>query len=363
MSDDDSPSASTVKNWQVANLLLDTGNPRLPDEYRDASQAELLVYIEKQYDLEELGWSMVVHGYFSEEPLLVVPVSTDTEKRIVVEGNRRLATLKLLTDKQSRTLIGKSIWTELAQLAVEEGKDLTRAPVREYETRVQLLEYLGFRHVSGLMQWEAEAKARFVYQLVTDYGYGFDHIARTIGSRPDAIRRQYIAWAAVVQARRAGVDVSPAVRRFGVLYRAFQSPGTREFLHLKGWTDGTPELREPLGEGGPERFNELQGFVFGTKRVIKESRRLDDLGKVLSEPVALEVLRQERDVDVALRELPEDRTAVLATMRTAYRSLTAVNGQIFQFTGDRDLLAEAERLNRVIDLILHSLRQDDVTSA
>jgi len=363
VSDNESLNSSTINDWQVANLLLDAGNPRLPDEYRSANQAELLVYIEKNYDLEELGWSMVVHGYFSEEPLLVITAGTGTNERIVVEGNRRLATLRLLCDEQSRTLIGKSIWTELAQLAVEEGKDLTHAPIREYETRAQLLEYLGFRHVSGLMQWEAEAKARFVYQLVTEYGYGFEQIARTIGSRPDAIRRQYIAWAAVIQARQAGVDVSPAVRRFGVLYRAFQSPGTREFLHLKGWTDGTPEMREPLSEGGPERFDELQGFVFGTKRVIKESRRLDDLGKVLSEPVALEVLRQERDVDVALRELPEDRMAVLATMRTAYRSLTAVNGQIFEFTGDRDLIAEAERLDRVVNLILHSLRQDGAASA
>lgn len=235
-------------------------------------------------------------------------------------------------------------------------------PVRQYQNRGQLLEYLGFRHVSGLMQWEAEAKARFVYRLVTDYGYSFEQVARTIGGRQDAIRRQFIAWSAVVQARNAGVEVSPAVRRFGVLYRAFQSPGTRDFLELEGWTDATPDLREPLGPEGPERFNEFMGFVFGPDRVIKESRRLDDLGKVLSEPVALEILRQERDVDVALRELPEDRTAVLATMRTAYRALTTVNGQVFEFSGDRDLITEAERLERVIGLILQTLRQTVVAS-
>lgn len=358
MSDRESRTAVAVADREVANLLLDAENPRLPDEYRGATQAELLAYIEKHYDLEELGWSMVVHGYYVEEPLLAIPVDNRPENYIVVEGNRRLATLKLLTDPESRALIGKNIWGELAQLAQEEGNDLARVPVREYGTRVQLLEYLGFRHVSGLMQWEAEAKARFVFQLVTDYNYSFEHIARTIGSRPDAIRRQYIAWATLIQARQAGIDVAPAVRRFGVYYRALQSPGTRAFLHLTGWIDGTPDLREPLGEGGTDRFDEFQGFIFGTKRVIKESRRLDDLGKVLSEPVALEVLRQERDVDVALRELPEDRTAVLATMRTAYRSLTTVNGAVFQFSGDRDLLAEAERLNRVIDLIVKSLRQE-----
>lgn len=345
-------------NWKVSDLLLDAENPRLPDDYRSASQPELIAYMEKQYDLEELGWSMVMHGYFGEEPLLVIPVADRPEKRIVVEGNRRLATLKLLTDRDTRQLVGKTIWYELADLAVEESKDLRSVPVREYPSRVELLEYLGFRHVSGLMQWEAEAKARFVYRLVTEYGYNFEQVARTIGGRPDAIRRQYVAWSAVVQARNAGVDVTPGVRRFGVLYRSFQSPGTREFLHLQGWTDATPELREPLAEDGPQRFDELQGFVFGPDRVIKESRRLDDLAKVLAEPVALEVLRQERDVDVALRELPNDRTAVLASMRTAYRALTAVNGQVYEFAGDRDLIAEAQRILRVVDLILRTLGQE-----
>lgn len=354
---------SPIIKWPVEDLLLDSENPRLPDDYRTASQFELLIYMEKQYDLEELGWSMVEHGYFDEEPLLVILPDIDPKKRTVVEGNRRLATLKLLTDEQSRQAIGKRLWTDLAELAVEERKDLSRVPIRQYRDRAELLEYLGFRHVSGLMQWESEAKARYVYRLVTEYGYTFEHIARTIGGRQDAIRRQFIAWSTVVQARNAGVDVSPAVRRFGVLYRSFQSPGTRQFLDLKGWTDATHDTREPLGPEGPERFNELIGMIFGPKRVIKESRRLDDLGKVLAEPVALEVLRQERDIDVALRELPEDRTAVLASMRTAYRTLTTVNGQVFEFTGDRDLIAEAERLHRVTSLILQTLRQPEVPSS
>jgi hypothetical protein len=311
--------------------------------------------MERYYDLEELGWSMVEHGYFDEEPLLVVQPESTSDKRIVVEGNRRLATLKLLSDSQARLYVGKPVWDTIADAAAEKGRDLTRVPVREYHTRQELIEYLGFRHVSGLMQWEAEAKARFVYQLISDYGHDFGEVARTIGSRSDAIRRQFIAWGALEQARRAGVDVSQAIRRFGVLYRALQNPNTRKFLGLNGWIDGTREMREPLDPGGTERFGELLGFIFGPDRVIKESRRLDDLGKALSEPVALGVLRQERDVDTALRELPEDRSALLATMRTAYRGLTGVNGQAFQFVGDKDLITEADRLRTIVALIIQTL--------
>ena len=167
-----------------------------------------------------------------------------------------------------------------------------------------------------------------------------------------------MAWSAVEQARKSGVDVGPSISRFGVLYRALQNPNNRAFLKFQGWTDADESVREPLAEDGPERFAEFQGFLFGSDRVIRDSRQLDQLGKALSEPLALETLRQQRDIDVAVRELPEDRNAILATMRAAYRNLAEVNGQIFQFPGEKTLLTEARRIDKVMSLILQVLRLD-----
>lgn len=344
--------------WSVDRLLLDGGNPRLPEELRDADQATLLAYVEANYDLEELGWSMAERGYFDEEPLLVIDAQDDPDCFVTVEGNRRLATLKLLTSEVLRGQIGRRIWHTLAQRLQENGFDLSEVPVRHYASRAALLEYLGFRHVSGLLGWDPDAKARFVHQLIVEHGYDFQGAARTIGSRSDAIRRQFLAWSAIEQARQAGIDVEPSVRRFGVLYRALQNPDNRTFLEFAGWADADESVREPLGPHGLERFAEFQGFIFGPDRVIRESRQLDQLGKALSEPLALETLRQQRDIDAAVRELPEDRNAVLATMRAAYRSLAEVNGQVFQFPGDEALLVEAQRIEKVVSLILQVLRPE-----
>jgi hypothetical protein len=52
-----------------------------------------LRFFEQEYDLEELGWSMAEKGYFNEEPLLTITDPADESRRIVIEGNRRLATL------------------------------------------------------------------------------------------------------------------------------------------------------------------------------------------------------------------------------------------------------------------------------
>src|SRR5260370_40818470 len=102
---------------------------------------------------------MAEHGSFREERLLTIASPTDSDRQVVVEGNRRLATLKLLTEVEARQAVGKPFWDEMAELAAEQS--LTDVPARKSPNRESLLDYLGFRHVSGLLQWTPDAKARF----------------------------------------------------------------------------------------------------------------------------------------------------------------------------------------------------------
>ncbi len=342
-----------VEPWPLAQLELDAENARLPEGLTDRGQAALLRHFEEAYELEELAWSMAEHGYFPEEPLLTIDHPGDPRRRIVIEGNRRLATLKLLRDREARVAVGKPIWDELAALA--DDQQLDPVPVRDYPNRGALLEYLGFRHVSGLLPWTADAKARYVHRLVIEHRYSFDRAAKVIGSKAPAIRRQFIAWRALEQARGAEVDVTAAVSHFGVYYRALQNPSVRAFLRLGGWTDGTEDLLEPLGPGGSERLGEFLEFVFGRRRVIRESRQLDDLGKVLGSEPAYALLKQERDLAMALQELPADRHAVNAAIRLAYRHAARANAEAWQFVGDAELLAEAGRVRDLVAQLLRTL--------
>jgi len=336
-----------VEPWSVAQLDFDQENARLPEDLTDRTEPALIRHFADHYDLEELAWSMAEKGYFEEEPLLTISNPSDASRRIVVEGNRRLATLKLLTDQAARVAAGDARWSELSTLASD--KNLESVPTRNYANRRELLEYLGFRHVSGILQWSADAKARFVYSLITEYGYQFDTAAKVIGSRSDAIRRQFVSWGAVRQARDQGVDVAEAVDHFGVFYRSLQNPKIREFIGLQGWMNGDESLLNPLSGDGPERLEELLGFIFGRTRVIKESRQLDDLGRALGDGTARSVLRESRDLTMALQELPADRDALLGIIRIAYRQAARANAEAYQFKGDEQLLGEATRLEKMAE--------------
>ena len=79
---------------QVEELHLDPRNPRLPEGLaRD--EHSIATFLRNEEALEELAQSFVDNGFFESDPLIVV-TEDDGLTNVVVEGNRRLATLKIL---------------------------------------------------------------------------------------------------------------------------------------------------------------------------------------------------------------------------------------------------------------------------
>ena len=129
----------TTEQYQLvplAALRLDPENPRLPREQDRSSEPEQKILSEfyRRYNLIELAFSIADKGFTPRhaEALLVVAAPDAPEQYIVVEGNRRLATLKLLTNAKHRQHVrATSAWGELAAQAAK--KDLDPVPVVVYD--------------------------------------------------------------------------------------------------------------------------------------------------------------------------------------------------------------------------------------
>lgn len=81
------------RQMAVNSILLDAKNPRIPPVVEPLNQRLLLSDLVAHDKVYELAQNIAQNGYYPVESLIVVKENTKT---VVIEGNRRLAALKLL---------------------------------------------------------------------------------------------------------------------------------------------------------------------------------------------------------------------------------------------------------------------------
>ena len=280
----------------IQSLKLDPSNPRLPQSLVGANQKELVPYIARNYNAIEVARSIAVHGYFPSEPLIVIK---EDDSYVVVEGNRRLAALTILTDPDKAKGFEDAIeWAELA----EQAELPARIPVIVASDRQSVIPVIGYRHISGIEPWDPYAKARFIASLVDDEMLDFRQVADLVGERPMDVAAHYRNLAVVRQASGSfEIDTTRVTNRFGVLTRAMTSVPLRAHISAPAPVNMSP-VPDPLADNMSQNVRELFSWVFGDDNhdpVIGESRDISRLGQVVSSDEGLKVLRQTRNLELA----------------------------------------------------------------
>jgi hypothetical protein len=183
-------------NIQVGDLHLDPQNPRLPDRLKKASEKEVLNWMLTDATLIDLMASIAENNFFSGEPILVVQ---EDGKNIVVEGNRRLAAVKLLNNPELATESPRTV-RSVSDIAKAKGNIPAALWVYLCLNREEAQNYLAFRHISGVKQWPLISKARYLYDIFlskgrTDYDV-YKELAREIGSKAAYVRKLLLGYQA-----------------------------------------------------------------------------------------------------------------------------------------------------------------------
>lgn len=304
-----------VTNIDIKDLLLDHENPRIPEDKKGLSQEKLLVYVANNYNAIAIARSIAQHTYFPSEPLIVLK---ENKRFIVVEGNRRLAALKLLLNRALMAKLEDPAEWELIQTT---EKIPTKVPVVIVTNRKQVAPIIGYRHIAGIQQWDPYAKARYIASQ-KDSGMTFDEVARGVGEKEIEIKSSYRNYRIAKQIKDLGIDTSHLVAQFGVFTRAMQSSDIRAYIGAPAPRDVTE--KNPLPKGNENTLKELVDLIFGPNSVINDSRDITTLGKVLSSESGLTVLRETRDLEEAniarggpLEKLKNNLTMALNNLRAA----------------------------------------------
>jgi hypothetical protein len=331
-------------NIEVDRLHLDELNPRLPETMQGKIEGEVLRTLYEEFSLEEIAISMSQNGYFDEEPLVVIPfnmpdnidagseayrtfIEKDNTHFAVVEGNRRLATIKILLDKAIQKSLGIRSWPELKK---DIRDDLSILPVIVYPNRNEVVPYLGVRHITGIKKWDAYAKARYIRSML-DGGLSIEDIEQRIGDKQGSGRKNAICFSMLEQARdELDYDINKATDNFSFLVLSIGQGSIRRYLGLSSKLKDIP-LEAPVNSDKLNALKNLLTWLFGEGKsirpVIDESRDITNfLIHVVSSNEAVEYLKKTGKLQDAYELTDGEETMLKKSLASANTKLEKALG-------------------------------------
>jgi hypothetical protein len=353
----------------LSKLSLDLNNPRFELAEHETTQADLANKLILGYDVYTLAESIARNGYFANEPIVVIPDPDDQTKYIVIEGNRRLTALKCLCDAEFRTgIFNADSFEKLASTSVVSPE--IKIPVILVTQREKINPILGYRHISGINGWQPLAQARFVAKLIDEDGLTFEEAAESVGKKKSEVANMYRNQAIAKQAQDAGFPIGKLEASFSLLEVAMNAPALREFIDAPLGA-ATKSGEKPVPESKIPELGELLGWLFGTEEhesVISDSRDIPKkLAKVVKSEPALKILREDRDIKVAMEALEEDKLDPLARLlnrlKAAEKSSEAAYEDIGDYKENEQVIALVDQIQSNVSALGEMLTQDSSSGA
>lgn len=286
---------SKIEFIETKNLVFDPLNPRLPSKLKGYNKEDdVLEWMIMYENVIELMGSIGEKGYFTAEPLLVIKSSRLSDKYEVIEGNRRLAAVKLLEHPSLATFKSRAI-KDIVSEAKFSPKEL---PVIIFPKRDDILIYLGYRHITGIKEWGPLAKAKYLESLqktlkIKDKDEEYKTLAKIIGSKSNYVRVLLAGLEVYKEIENNDFfnikDLDEVTVEFGVLYTAIGREHISTFIGVDSFSNN------PTKNINIKHLKELSRWMFeknseGFTR-LGESRHLTDLNEVIGNISALKKFR------------------------------------------------------------------------
>ena len=170
-------------NWEsfeykISSLQLDSNNPRIRIKGNSLNQTQILKLLIETEKVYELAKKISEEGYFiGEEPIICI----EKDKKIVLEGNRRTAALKLLQDPKKYLSNAKS---KILQHNILKNNVPIDRKIKCYIAPNRLLAnpIIYERHNGATLQrWKTGNQYAFVAEMYYEDGLSIEELADAYG--------------------------------------------------------------------------------------------------------------------------------------------------------------------------------------
>ncbi|WP_346883697.1 ParB/RepB/Spo0J family partition protein [uncultured Algibacter sp.] len=360
---------SQIEYIPIDQLVFDPNNPRLPStvtskQNEDDYENEVINWMLQFENVTELMSSIGEKGFFPAEPILVVKNSHGLYE--VIEGNRRLTAVKLLNEPS----VAKKKKNTIQDIISEAKSELipTEIPSIKFDTRDEVLGYLGYKHITGVQPWDSLAKAKYLKQLQLtlpeDSFYNqCKTLAKIIGSKGNYVRLLLVGVNIYEVIEENSFYEIPNLNEetfsFGTFYTALGRENISKYVGVDFSEDN------PIEGLNKECLGDLTSWMFKKNSEnftrLGESRNLTELNKILDPnfPKALDAFKNGRTLveSVRLTDLPievflKSLNDSLDNLKTSRDYLHEISEPI---SSAEDTLLEIQKIARMMRITVQDI--------
>ena len=296
----------------LSRLYLDPNNFRFVDhpEYRPVTPEHVynadvqrrttgFVLGRHQENVRDLIASIKENGWLDIDPILA---RKDAARFLVVEGNRRVATLKYLQRRHEEDAI------DLGKL---DSAWFSRVPVLQYEDADERdhMVMMGLHHISGKRRWPAVNRARAMEQLLPQFHNDADAVCRALGVSKREFNLSVRTLALVNAYRESDYGDQFQADQYNLFREVLKSEAIRNWL---GWNHATCKAsngshlerlfswmsREAESEEGEEEGRDTD-LRTTSEPVITTGGHIRELARIIPDPEAVRSLDESRSLQEA----------------------------------------------------------------
>src|SRR5690606_35095552 len=319
----------SIQFIKIENLRFDTDNPRITRRPHGKSDDDMINALSREYPLWDLLTSIFASGIPEYEPLLVIQ---DKDAFTVLDGNRRLAAIKILNDHLAyekflpHYILRYSRNDAIAK--IDEVPVLIVSPNDADLWRSRLI-----RHAHHPVPWTSFARACFVQLIENTHAITSEQIGHLIGLERKDVDRMMDPIRLIAFIEDRGVwnrsDVAGTRLYYSYLIKALSRSN---ILNHIGWGE-----KKSIKLINVSNTIELFVWLFGSRTkekstiIMEPDSDLDKLNVVLDSERALKSLRRSNNLEEAYIHAIESRFALrrkLVQIDEAIRALIAESREV-----------------------------------
>lgn len=256
-------------NVSIDQLYLDPNNYRFVDaesytpvsedmatDERTQKHARNLLLGHGNENITDLIKSFKTNGFLNLEMIQVRKLAD--EKFLVMEGNRRVATLKLLYDRYKNG-------EDVGLLTSDDFQNINVQLIQD-DLRTHLVA-MGLHHITGKKRWNPLNQARLIYDLVKKHGMDEDQACDALGCSKVSLKKSLRSLALINLYEKSDYGDQFQSDMFSIFEEAMKSPAIKAWL---GWDD------EIMGCRNMERMEYFFQWISTTIEDFDDAEVIDD---------------------------------------------------------------------------------------